>query len=428
MHIRHIKGREILDSRGHPTVEAELLTDSGLRVRAAVPSGASTGSHEALELRDGDSARFRGKGVLKAVSNIDGVISTALAGRSVLAQREIDTLLCNLDGTEDKSKLGANAILAASMAVARAGAAAAGLPLYRYLGGVGGYELPVPMLNVINGGSHADNSVDIQEFMIVPLGAGCFSEALRVSSEIFHHLKDILKEQGHNTAVGDEGGFAPNLESNEAALEILVAAIARAGYTPGDDVSIAIDAAASEFFEAGIYHLKKSTGERFSSGEMIDFYEKMVDKYPIVSLEDGLSEDDWEGWKALTERLGQRIQLVGDDLFVTNIRRLRRGIAEGITNSILIKLNQIGTVSETVETVYLAQRHGFTAVVSHRSGETEDTFIADLAVGLRTGQIKTGSVSRSERIAKYNRLLRIQEELGTAALYRGRNTFARLQS
>jgi enolase len=378
-----------------------------------------------LELRDNDKKRYKGKGVLHAVQNVDEIIAPAVIGKSVLNQKEIDGVLLELDGTKGKSKLGANAILGVSMAVAKAGAAYSQLPLYQYLGGVGAVELPVPMLNIINGGSHADNSVDLQEFMIMPVGASCFREALRISAEVFHTLKSVLKEKKYGTAVGDEGGFAPNLKSNEEALAVIVEAIDKAGYRPGKDVFIALDPAASEFFEDGKYVFKKSSGESRTSAEMVDFYARLIGKYPIISIEDGLAEDDWEGWKLMTDKLGNKIQLVGDDLFVTNPERLKKGIEMGVTNSILIKLNQIGTVSETVETIKMAQTHGFTAVVSHRSGETEDTFIADLAVGLATGQIKSGSVSRSERIAKYNQLMRIEEGLGTQAQFAGAAALAR---
>jgi len=426
MKVSKIKGREILDSRGNPTVEVDLILESGVSVTAAVPSGASTGTHEALELRDGDPKRFQGKGVLKAIQNIDEIIHPALNGKNVLNQKSIDDSLCELDGTEGKTKLGANSILAVSMAIAKAAAAYSKIPLYRYLGGSDACELPVPMLNILNGGSHADNSVDLQEFMIIPVGAPNFREALRMSAEIFHTLKKVLKRKGYSTAVGDEGGFAPNLKSNEEALKLIIDAIEESKYKPGEEVLIALDPAASEFFEDGKYIFKKSTGEQLSSKEMVDFYANMVKKYPIISIEDGLAEDDWEGWKTLTKKLGKKIQLVGDDLFVTNIKRLQKGINQGITNSILIKLNQIGTVTETINTIKKAQENQFTAVVSHRSGETEDTFIADLAVGLSTGQIKTGSVSRSERIAKYNRLLRIEEELGSSSIYKGIKTFYNL--
>ena len=426
MHINTIFGREILDSRGNPTVEVDVILESGVVGRAAVPSGASTGTHEALELRDQDEQRYKGKGVTKAVNNVNELIAPSLQGESVLNQKYIDDTLLQLDGTADKSKLGANAILGVSMAVARAAAEFCQQPLYQYLGGAGAVELPVPMLNILNGGSHADNSVDIQEFMIMPVGASRFSEGLRISAEVFHTLKSVLKKKGYNTSVGDEGGFAPNLKSNEEALAVIVEAIQKANYKPGEDILIALDAAATEFYNNGKYIFKKSTGQVLSSAEMVDFYNDLVNKYPIVSIEDGLAEDDWDGWKLLTEKLGDKIQLVGDDLFVTNPRRLQKGFDLGITNSILIKLNQIGTVSETIETIKMAQKNKFTTVVSHRSGETEDTFIADLAVGLSTGQIKTGSVSRSERIAKYNQLLRIEEELGITAKYRGLKTFYNL--
>ncbi len=426
MYIEEIIGREILDSRGNPTIEVSLMLESGISVVAAVPSGASTGTHEALELRDGDKNRYKGKGVLKAIENINTEIADELIGLSVMDQKQIDELLIKLDGTSGKSRLGANAMLGVSMAVCRAAAAYSELPLYRYIGGIGAFELPVPMFNIINGGSHADNSVDLQEFMIMPVGAPTFKEGLRMSAEIFHTLKDVLKKKGYSTAVGDEGGFAPNLKSNEEALEVIVEAIEQANYKPGSDIKIAMDPAASEFYEDGKYVFKKSTGEKLSSAEMVDFYANLVEKYPIISIEDGLAEDDWDGWKLMTEKLGKKIQLVGDDLFVTNIERLQKGIDMGITNSILIKLNQIGTVTETIETIKLAQKHGFTAVVSHRSGETEDTFIADLAVALSTGQIKTGSTSRSERTAKYNQLLRIEESLGNTAVYKGIKTFYNL--
>ncbi len=426
MYIEEIIGREILDSRGNPTVEVSLTLESGISVTACVPSGASTGTHEALELRDGDKNRYLGKGVLKAVENINTEIADALIGLSVMDQKAMDEILIKLDGTSGKSRLGANAMLGVSMAICRAAAAYSELPLYRYIGGIGAFELPVPMFNIINGGSHADNSVDLQEFMIMPVGACCFKEGLRMSAEIFHTLKSVLKAKGYSTAVGDEGGFAPNLKSNEEALEVIVEAIEKANYKPGKDIKIAMDPAASEFYEDGKYVFKKSTGEKLTSAEMVDFYAKLVEKFPIISIEDGLAEDDWDGWKLMTEKLGDKIQLVGDDLFVTNIERLQKGIDMGITNSILIKLNQIGTVTETIETIKLAQKSGFTAVVSHRSGETEDTFIADLAVAMSTGQIKTGSTSRSERIAKYNQLLRIEESLGNTAVYKGDKTFYNL--
>jgi enolase len=435
MNIQSVKGREILDSRGNPTVEVEVVLESGVYARAAVPSGASTGTHEALELRDGDKNRYKGKGVLNAVKNIENTIAPALKGWSVLDQKILDDLMLEADGTKDKSNLGANAILGVSMACAKAASVYCDLPLYRYLGGVGAVELPVPMLNIINGGSHADNSVDLQEFMIMPVGAENFRQAMRISAEVFHTLKSVLKEKGYNTNVGDEGGFAPNLKSNEEALQVIIEAIEKAHYNPGDDVIIALDAAASEFYKDGKYVFEWSTGNEgqetlksLSSDEMVDFYADLAAKYPIISIEDGLAEDDWVGWKKLTEKLGGKIQLVGDDLFVTNPERYQRGLDEDIANSILIKLNQIGTVTETIETIKMAQRNRNTAVVSHRSGETEDTFIADLAVGMATGQIKTGSVSRSERIAKYNQLLRIEEELSDSAIYKGMKTFYNLKN
>lgn len=427
MYIVSIKGREILDSRGNPTVEVELQIESGIIATAMVPSGASTGSHEALELRDGDKSRYNGKGVLKAVRNINELISPELEGISVLDQKNIDSILISLDGTKDKSNLGANAILGVSMAAARAASYYTGLPLFRYLGGTGAFELPVPMLNIINGGSHADNSIDLQEFMIMPAGAPNFREALRMSSEIFHKLKSILKNKGYSTAVGDEGGFAPDLKSNEEALSLIVEAIGKAGYGPGEDVSIAMDPAASEFYENGSYIFKKSSGKVLSAAQLVDFYEDLVNKYPIISIEDSHAEDDWEGWKIMTERFENKIQIVGDDIYVTNPIRFKKGMDMGITNSILIKLNQIGTVTETIDTIKMAQKNNYTAVVSHRSGETIDTFIADLAVGLSTGQIKTGSVSRSERIAKYNRLLRIEEELGDTSIFRGKEVLYNLK-
>jgi enolase len=428
MRIQKIKGREILDSRGNPTIEVEMLLECGIRARAAVPSGASTGVHEAIELRDGDLNRYHGKGVLKAIKNIEQKIAPVLTGENVLDQKHLDQVICSLDGTRNKSVLGANSILGVSMAAARAAAEYSELPLYRYIGGINSVELPVPMLNILNGGSHADNSIDIQEFMIVPVKAISFAEALRMSAEIFHTLKQVLKKEGHSTSVGDEGGFAPNLKSNEAALQVIVRAIEESGYSPGEQVFIALDSAASEFFEDGLYVFKKSTGEKLDSAQLVDFYGELVSRYPIISIEDGLAEDDWKGWEILTRQLGDQIQLVGDDLFVTNTERLQKGIDQQITNSILIKLNQIGTVTETIETVKLAQKNQYTTVVSHRSGETEDTFIADLAVGLSTGQIKTGSVSRSERIAKYNRLLRIEQELGDAAVYPGMKAFHNLKT
>jgi enolase len=415
-----ITAREILDSRGNPTVEADVHLRDGAFGRAAVPSGASTGEHEAVELRDGDKKRFFGKGVSEAVENIHSLIARELGGRDASQQSRIDELLIALDGTPNKSKLGANAILAVSMAVCRAAARSAGMPLYRYLGGLGARRLPVPMMNILNGGVHADNNVDFQEFMIMPVGAPKFSEALRMGVETFHTLKKVLHERGYSTAVGDEGGFAPSLKSNVEAIELILEAIEDAGYSPGHDIALALDPASSELYEGGKYVFFKSDQSRKSADEMIRLYADWVRQYPIVSIEDGLAQDDWEGWKALTQELGSKVQLVGDDLFVTNAERLERGIQEGIANSILIKLNQIGTVTETIAAVELARQHGYTSVISHRSGETEDTFIADFAVGLNTGQIKTGSASRTDRVAKYNQLLRIEEELGEAAEFPGR--------
>ncbi len=419
--IAAVHGREILDSRGNPTVEADVILDGGARGRAAVPSGASTGEHEALELRDGDRARYLGKGVRKAVENVNNQIAPKLKGRDASDQAGLDRFLCELDGTPTKSKLGANAILAVSMATARAAAAANGVPLYRYLARNGGNVLPVPMMNILNGGAHADNSVDPQEFMVMPLGAPSFREALRTGAEIFHHLKAVLKKRGYSTAVGDEGGFAPNLKSNDEALEVILQAIHAAGYKPGEQVALALDPAASEFFDNGNYVFKKSDKSVRTPEQMVQFWADWVRQYPIVSIEDGLAEDDWPGWKAMTRDLGGKIQLVGDDLFVTNTQRLARGIKEGVANSILIKLNQIGTVTETIEAIEMARRAGYTSIVSHRSGETEDAFIADFVVAMGTGQIKTGSASRSDRIAKYNQLLRIEEELGSAAKFPGRS-------
>ena len=418
--IQAINAWEILDSRGQPTVLANVQLDNGLRTVAAVPSGASTGEHEALELRDGDPRRYLGKGVLKAVSHIREIIAPALKGQNPLEQGLIDRQLCALDGTPNKSRLGANAILAVSMAVARAGAAVAGLPLYRYLGGTAADILPMPMLNIINGGAHATNNLDIQEFMIMPVGGPIFAEALRIAAEVFHTLKKVLSSRGLATGVGDEGGFAPNLPSHEAALDLIMEAIQQAGYQPGADVVLALDPAASEFFEAstGEYVFKKGDGSRRSAAAMTDYYQSLISRYPIVSIEDGLAENDWDGWRHLTQTLGSRLQLVGDDIFVTNIQYLKKGIELGAANAILIKLNQIGTVTETMAAINLARTHGYRAVISHRSAETEDTFIADLAVATGVGQIKTGSVSRSERIAKYNRLLLIEADLGPAARFR----------
>jgi enolase len=421
--ISAIHARQILDSRGNPTVEVEVELDSGASGRAAVPSGASTGEFEATELRDGGEA-WGGKGVTKAVANVNDAIAKALEGARVTDQSAIDRTLIELDGTPNKSRLGANAILGASLAVARAAAADAGEPLYRFLGGADAHVLPVPMMNVLNGGAHADNAVDFQEFMVVPAGAASFSEALRTGTEVFHALKRTLHDRGLSTAVGDEGGFAPDLDSNEAALEALVAGIEAAGYAPGDDVLIALDPATSEIFRNGAYVLEHE-GRSLDAGELVDYWEGIVDRYPVVSIEDGMDEEDWDGWRLLTERLGEREQLVGDDLFVTSPERLRRGIADGVANSILVKVNQIGTLTETLETVETARDAGYTAVISHRSGETEDTTIADLAVATGAGQIKTGAPSRSDRVAKYNQLLRIEEELGERASYPGRDAFAR---
>jgi enolase len=419
--IQKVIARQILDSRGNPTVEVDVITLNGYLGRAAVPSGASTGIHEAVELRDGDKSKYLGKGVLKAVSNVNTIINDALHGFDVLDQKGVDSMLIRLDGTENKSNLGANAILGVSLAVARAASLESGLSLYRYIGGVGALTMPVPMMNILNGGSHADNLIDIQEFMVMPFGASSFSEGLRWGTEVFHHLKGVLKEKGMSTNVGDEGGFAPNLGSNEEAIQVVVQAIEKAGFKPGVDMFIALDAAASEFYNADkgkyIFH---STGDEMSSTEMVEYWRNWCEKYPIVSIEDGLAEDDWEGWKLATEVLGDKVQLVGDDLFVTNTKRLSRGIEEGIANSILVKVNQIGTLTETIEAVQMATRNGYTSVMSHRSGETEDSTIADLAVALNTGQIKTGSASRSDRMAKYNQLLRIEEELGDTAVFPGK--------
>ncbi|OGG49777.1 MAG: phosphopyruvate hydratase [Candidatus Handelsmanbacteria bacterium RIFCSPLOWO2_12_FULL_64_10] len=426
--IQAVRGREVLDSRGNPTVEAEVVLSTGVVGRASVPSGASTGEHEAVELRDGDKGRYLGKGVLKAVQNVNEQIGPRLAGLDPSDQARIDGLMIDLDGTENKGRLGANAILGVSLACAKAAAAAFGVPLYRYIGGAGARELPVPMMNILNGGSHADSNVDLQEFMVMPVGAKRFREGLRMGAEVFHSLKAVLKGKGYNTGVGDEGGFAPNLTSNEEAITVILEAIAKAGYRAGQDVCLALDPASSEFYESGHYVFKKSDGSRRTAAQMADFYAKWVDQYPIVSIEDGVAEDDWDGWKALTERLGDRVQLVGDDLFVTSTKRLARGIASGVANSILIKVNQIGTLSETLDAIETAKRAGYTAVVSHRSGETEDTTIADIVVGTNAGQIKTGSASRTDRIAKDNQLLRIEEALGESAVYRGRETFYNIRS
>ena len=419
--IINIHAREILDSRGNPTVETEVTLVSGIFGRAAVPSGASTGKHEMLELRDGDKKRYLGKGVVKAINNVLHKIGPELIGMDCLNQRDIDYVMIGLDGTDNKGKLGANAILSVSMACAKAGATALELPLYRYIGGIMARDIPVPMMNILNGGQHADNNVDIQEFMIMPVGAPTFKEGLRMSAEVFQTLRSVLKGKGYNTAVGDEGGFAPNLKSNEEALSLITTAIEKAGYKPGKDLAIALDSAASSFFSNGKYILSTEKKPRKTSEEMVKFYQDLVKKYPIVSIEDGLAENDWEGWKGLTEALGSKIQIVGDDIFVTNKKLLEKGISQGIANSILIKLNQIGTLTETLETIQAAKEAGYTTVVSHRSGETEDTYMADVAVAANCGQIKSGSLSRSERLAKYNQLLRIEEELGETAVYRGRS-------
>jgi enolase len=417
-YIAKIIGRQILDSRGNPTLEVDVYTTNGRFGRAAVPSGASTGIHEAVELRDKDKGRYLGKGVLNAVANVNTVINEALEGQYIFDQRAIDQIMVNLDGTDNKGRLGANAILGVSLAVSKAAAAEAGMSLFKYVGGAGAYTMPVPMMNILNGGSHADNKIDIQEFMVMPFGAASFSEGLRMGTEVFHHLKDVLKSKGMSTNVGDEGGFAPNLQSNEEAIEVVLSAIEKAGYKPGVDMHIALDAASSEFYdkEKGLY-IFESTGQEMDAAGMVDFWHDWSKKYPIVSIEDGLDEDDWNGWKLLTEKIGDDVQLVGDDLFVTNTERLSRGIHEGIANSILVKVNQIGTLTETIEAVQMATRNNYSSVMSHRSGETEDNTIADLAVALNCGQIKTGSASRSDRMAKYNQLLRIEEELGNQALY-----------
>jgi enolase len=420
--IASIFARQILDSRGNPTIEVDVITENGILGRAAVPSGASTGVHEAVELRDNDKSIYMGKGVLKAVNHVNTVIEEALVGMDVFEQKKIDYLLLELDGTENKSNLGANAILGTSLAVAKAAAQEAGLSLYQYIGGVGAVTMPVPMMNILNGGSHADNLIDIQEFMVMPFGAKSFSEGLRWGTEVFHHLKAVLKAKGMSTNVGDEGGFAPSLGSNEEAIQVVMEAIEKAGFKPGVDMYIALDAASSEFYNAekGKY-IFESTGEERSSAEMVEFWASWCEKYPIISIEDGLAEDDWDGWKLATEKLGSKVQLVGDDLFVTNTKRLQQGISKGIANSILVKVNQIGTLTETIEAVNLATRNGYTSVMSHCSGETEDNTIADLAVALNCGQIKTGSASRSDRMSKYNQLLRIEEELEDAAVYPGLN-------
>lgn len=421
--ITNITARQILDSRGNPTVEVDVITDAGAMGRAAVPSGASTGTHEAVELRDGDKNAYLGKGVSKAVHNVNTVIREELNGQYIFDQNYIDKKMIALDGTDNKANLGANAILGVSMAVAKAAAQEAGQTLFRYVGGFNANTLPVPMMNILNGGSHADNSIDFQEFMVMPTGAKSFSEGLRMGVEIFHHLKSVLKSKNYSTNVGDEGGFAPNIKSNEEAIEVVLQSIEKAGYKPGVDVFIAMDAAASEFYKSDekVYHFHKSSGDKLSPSDMVNYWADWCKKYPIISIEDGLAEDDWDGWKMMTDKLGSKIQLVGDDLFVTNVNRLQRGIDNNIANSILVKVNQIGSLTETVNAVSLANNNGYTAVMSHRSGETEDTTIADLAVALNTGQIKTGSASRTDRIAKYNQLLRIEEILGETAIYPGNN-------
>jgi enolase len=420
--IATVQARQILDSRGNPTIEVDVTADNGIVGRAAVPSGASTGKHEAVELRDGDKNSYLGKGVLKAVQNVNTTLNAALKGIDIFDQSAIDKRMLELDGTENKANLGANALLGVSLAAARTAAQLKGQPLYRYVGGEDATLLPIPLMNILNGGSHADNSIDFQEFMIVPVGAQRFSDALRMGVEVFHHLKNVLKSSKHSTNVGDEGGFAPNLKSNEEAINVVLQAIEKAGYKPGVDIFIAMDAATSEFYDAEtkMYHFKKSTGDKLTSSQMVGFWKDWCSKYPIISIEDGLDEDDWAGWKELTTTLGDKVQLVGDDLFVTNVKRLKRGIDEGIANSILVKVNQIGTLTETIDAVKMADNNGYTSIMSHRSGETEDTTIADLAVALKTGQIKTGSASRSDRIAKYNQLLRIEEALGDTARYLGK--------
>ncbi len=421
-HIVNVFARQILDSRGNPTIEVDVVTENGVLGRAAVPSGASTGIHEAVELRDGDKNVFLGKGVLKAVHNVNKVLSEELQGMYIFDQNDIDARMIELDGTPNKGNLGANAILGVSLAVAKAAALEAGMPLYRYVGGVNANTLPIPMMNIINGGSHADNSIDFQEFMIMPVGAKSFTEAIRMGAEVFHNLAKVLKKNGYSTNVGDEGGFAPNLKSNEEAVTVILQAIEQAGYRPGEDIYMALDPASSEYFltDENVYHLKKSTGEKLTPAQMVDYWANWVNKYPIISIEDGMAEDDWDGWKLMTDKLGSKIQLVGDDLFVTNTNRLAEGISKGVANSILVKVNQIGSLTETINAVHMAYVNSYTAVMSHRSGETEDTTIADLAVALNTGLIKTGSASRTDRIAKYNQLLRIEEMLGKSAKYPGK--------
>lgn len=421
--IENIHARQILDSRGNPTIEVDVITESGAFGRAAVPSGASTGMHEAVELRDGDKKKYMGKGVLKAVKNVNEIIAEELIGFHVFDQNLLDKIMLEIDGTKNKSKMGANAILGVSLAIAKAAAMESGQSLFRYIGGVNANTLPVPMMNILNGGSHADNSIDFQEFMVMPVKADTFSESLRMGTEVFHHLKKVLSDQGLSTNVGDEGGFAPNIKSNEEAIEVILKAIEKAGYKPGVDIFIAMDAAASEFYDAKTktYHFKKSSGKKLKSAEMVDYWTKWVKKYPIISIEDGMDENDWTGWKQLTDKVGDKVQLVGDDLFVTNVDFLKKGIDQGVANSILIKVNQIGSLTETINAVNMARRNSYKSVMSHRSGETEDNTIADLAVALNTGQIKTGSASRSDRMAKYNQLLRIEEELGETAYFPGKN-------
>lgn len=425
--IIEVYAREILDSRGNPTVEVEVVTSGGFLGRAAVPSGASTGEHEAVELRDGDKSRYLGKGVLKAVQNVNEIISDELEGIDVLEQKLIDEILIDLDGTDNKSKLGANAILGVSLACAKAAADASSLPLYKYIGGAFAHTLPTPMMNIINGGQHADNNVDIQEFMIMPVGAETFRDALRMGTETFHALKKVLHEKKYNTAVGDEGGFAPDLKSNEEAIEVILRAIESAGYKPGEDICLALDAAASEFYKDSRYFMAAEKNPEKSADDMVEYYSYLCGKYPIISIEDGLYENDWDGWKKLTDALGSKIQLVGDDLFVTNVKRLQEGIRKGVANSVLVKLNQIGTLTETLHTIETAKTAGYTNIISHRSGETEDTTIADLAVAVNAGQIKTGSASRTDRIAKYNQLLRIEEELVDQGVYKGLGSFYNLK-
>jgi len=425
--ITEVYAREILDSRGNPTLEVEVFLESGAMGRAAVPSGASTGEREALELRDGDKSRYLGKGVLKAVANVNEQIADQVIGMEASDQIGVDRKMLELDGTEYKSNLGANAILGVSLAVAKAAAEEAGLPLYQYIGGANAKELPLPMMNILNGGAHADNNVDIQEFMIMPAGAKNFAEALRMGAEVFHALKGVLKSKGYNTAVGDEGGFAPNLKSNEEALQVIMEAIEKAGYRPGEDVLLALDVASSELYKDGKYILENEAQPEKSADQLIDFYENLVNNYPIISIEDGMAENDWDGWKKMTDRLSKRIQIVGDDLFVTNPRILREGIAKGIANSILIKLNQIGTLTETLDSIEMAKRAGYTTVISHRSGETEDTTLADLAVAINAGQIKTGSLCRTDRVCKYNQLLRIEDELDVTGVFRGKEVFYNLK-